>query len=210
MELQKYNNRGETVGMVSLEDGVFGTTVNETLIYEVLRAESANFRQGTHQVKGRSRVNRTKAKPYRQKGTGRARAGKSSSPIWTGGGTVFGPPPRSYRHRLPQKMRRQGVLSILTKKLREKQISLIEPLVSETGKTKDMVSVLKNIDGRKKTVVLGENKQASLIKRALRNVPNVCCLSTSRLQGTDIYNSDMVVMEEDVVAIIKPQGKSHE
>ena len=141
MNTKLYDIKGKEKGTVRLNDAVFKINPNKSAIYYALRTELANNRQGTASTKGRSEVRGSGRKPYRQKGTGRARAGTKKSPIWTGGGVAFGPKPRSYRIRLPRKMKQLSVRSILSLKNSENLLKVVEDFNVESGKTRDFCSI---------------------------------------------------------------------
>ncbi len=202
MKLVKYNIKGEQDGFLEVDDALFGESPNMVTVYELLNSEAANKRQGTHSTKGRSEVDRTKAKPFRQKGTGRARAGSASSPLWRGGGVVFGPKPRSYKNKLPQKIRKNAIRSILCHKMKENQIAVLEDLRCDSGKTKDMAAFLANVQGRKKTILL-EKGDNTMLKRGLRNLKEVSFLSEDRLEGTTLYGADIILIKQTSLDTLK-------
>ena len=137
MKVDKYNIEGKVVGQVDLSDEVFAAEINDVLIYEYIKAANANLRQGTHKTKERAEVRGGGAKPWRQKGTGRARAGSSRSPIWRGGGMIFGPRPRDYRIELPKKIKKAAYRSLFSLKAKEGSIKVIEDFEA-AGKTKEV------------------------------------------------------------------------
>ncbi|WP_375902704.1 50S ribosomal protein L4, partial [Streptomyces sp. NPDC056411] len=140
-----YNQTGSQVGEIELAEAIFGIEPNEAVLFEAVMMQRASLRQGTHKVKTRSEVRGGGRKPWRQKGTGRARQGSIRSPQWRGGGTVFGPTPRSYAYKLPKKVRRLAIKSALATKVVENNIVVLEDLVLNAPKTKDMVAVLKGL-----------------------------------------------------------------
>ena len=148
MKVDKLSITGNVVGQVELSDTVFGVEVNDVLIYELIKAANANLRQGTHCAKERAAVSGGGAKPWRQKGTGRARSGSSRSPIWRGGGTIFGPRPRSYRIDLPKKTKQAAYRSLLSLKVKEGSVKIVEDF-TVAGKSKDMAKKEKENNKRK-------------------------------------------------------------
>lgn len=173
---------GTSSGTVELSEAVFGVKVSEGSIYYKLCNESANARQGTVKTKQRSEVLYSGRKPWKQKGTGRARAGTRRSPIWVGGGTTFGPQPRDYRYTLPKKIRRLAIRSVLTQKILDKSLIVIESISSENGKTKDFVAKFQNfIPDKYHNVVLIIDEHDTLIKRAVRNISWLKVLVYSQL-----------------------------
>ena len=142
MELRLSNTRGERARRVSVRDDVFGVPMNRPLVHQVVVGQLANARQGTASVKTRAQVSGGGRKPRPQKGTGSARAGSIRAPNWRGGGVVFGPSPRSYRHRTPKKMRRLALTATLSEKVRSKELVVLDELALDRPKTREMVRVL--------------------------------------------------------------------
>ena len=184
---------GGTRGEVELAEGVFGAQVSEGAIYHAIRNELANRRVGTASTKSRSQVRGTSRKPWRQKGTGRARAGDVKSPLWTGGGVIFGPQPRSYRYRLPRKAKRTAMRSILTQKAREQRITVVDGVDADSGKTKDLVRQLEPITGGARSVWLLEKPDAMLV-RAARNIPWLRMRACDTVTAHDLYYSERVLL----------------
>ncbi len=197
MVKQVYGIDGKESKEITLSDEVFNGKVSEGSIYHALRNELANIRVGTASTKGRSEVRGSGAKPWRQKGTGRARAGSRKSPIWVGGGVVFGPKPRDYSYRLPKKIKRRAIKSILTAKNRENILKIVEDFSVEKGKTKELIKILKNIDPDPKgrtVIILGDDDP--MIKRAGRNIPRLSFLSYNRLRVHDIFYGKRLLLFE--------------
>lgn len=195
MKEKVFSIKGEEIKDIELNQDVFGCEVSEASIYYAIRNELANLRVGTACTKTRGEVRGSTAKLYRQKGTGNARAGSKKSPIRVGGGTIFGPKPRDYSYRMPKKMKRLAYKSILSLKLKEKQLKVVEDFTVESGKTKDLLAILNNLSQDLRTiVVLGDND--SMIKRAGKNIPWVSFLSASRLRAHDLfYGKNIIVLE---------------
>ena len=186
MKAQVLGLDGKKKREIELSDKVFGIEISEGSIYHAIKNELANARAGTASTKGRSEVKGSGAKPWRQKGTGRARAGHKRSPIWVGGGTVFGPKPRDFGYRLPRKIKRLAIKSILSMKVKEERMKIVEDFKVENGKTKELVSILKNLVPEERTVfVLHEDD--TLIKRSGRNIPWLGFLSYNRLSAHDLF-----------------------
>jgi large subunit ribosomal protein L4 len=148
------NQSGEKVKDLELSEAVFGVTINKQVVYDVVNAQRAAMRQGTHDTKGRSEVRGGGKKPWRQKGTGRARQGSTRAPQWVGGGTVFGPTPRSYAFKLNKKVKQLGLKNVLTYKVNENQLIAVENVTLADAKTKNFVKLLANIKAEGKTVVV--------------------------------------------------------
>ncbi len=200
MVIDKYSVKGEKIGQVELSDAVFAGKINDTIVYEYIKAANANRRQGTHKTKERAEVRGGGAKPWRQKGTGRARSGTNRSPIWVGGGTVFGPRVRSYRIEIPKKIKKKAFQSILSIKAKESAICVVEDFSIESGKTKEMFSVLKGV-GVTRGLLVSHNDD-ELVKRSLKNIKDVKFNSAERLSGRDVFYSKKVLLTESAVAAL--------
>ena len=186
MDKKVFSIEGKELRTITLDDSVFAREVSEGSIYNAIKNELANKRVGTASTKTRSEVRGTTAKPWRQKGTGRARAGRRRSPVWVGGGITFGPKPRDYSYVLPKKIKQLAMKSILSLKAQsEDRFKVVEDFTVETGKTKDMKTILNAlVDGEKTVVVLKDDD--SMVRRAGRNLPNV---RVSFLQQTECSHS---------------------
>ncbi len=199
MKVDKYSIDGKVVGQVELSDAVFGAEVNDVLIYEYIKAANANLRQGTHSAKERAEVSGGGAKPWRQKGTGRARAGSSRSPIWRGGGTIFPPKPRDYSIQLPKKIKRAAFVSIFSLKAKSGAIKVVEDF-QVGGKTKEVANIGKALSVTKGLLISGRaDSEDSLLKRAIRNIPWFKYNNVSRLSGRDIFYSKELILTESAV-----------
>ncbi|AFG36656.1 50S ribosomal protein L4 [Spirochaeta africana] len=195
MDMQVLSVDGKKKKTIQLNDEVFNREVSEGAIYHAIRNELANMRQGTAATKVRSQVKFSGRKPWRQKGTGRARAGSRRSPIWVGGGTIFGPQPRDYSYVLPRKLKRLAYKSILSQKVQQEDIVVVEDFALESGKTKDMVAILsKLIPAERAVLVVAGNDE--LVKRAGRNIPWLTTLNYQRLRAHDLFYGKKVVMTE--------------
>ncbi|MDA3899027.1 MAG: 50S ribosomal protein L4 [Spirochaetes bacterium] len=200
MIVDKYSVKGEKVGQVELSDKVFADKVSDVVVYEYIKAANANLRQGTHKTKERAEVRGGGIKPWRQKGTGRARSGTNRSPIWVGGGTVFGPRVRSYRIELPKKVKKKAFRSILSLKALQGDIMVVEDFNVESGKTKEMHSLLSKLNlNRGILVTSGDDTQ---IKRSIKNIADVKYNNASRLSGRDLFYSKKLLLTEGAVNAI--------
>jgi large subunit ribosomal protein L4 len=208
MKAQVYSLDGTPGREITLADEVFNIEVSDGAIYHALRNELANLRVGTASTKQRGEVHGSKAKPWRQKGTGRARAGHKRSPLWVGGGTVFGPQPRDYSYRLPRKVKRLAIKSVLTRKAREDRLKVVENFSIESGKTRDLVRILKILAPEGRTVIiLGDNDP--MLKRAGRNIPGLHFLSFDRLRVHDLfYGSRLLLLETAAAKLNEFYGQS--
>ncbi|MFS0820977.1 50S ribosomal protein L4 [Bacillus sp. 1P02SD] len=193
-----YNQTGSAVGEIELNDSVFGVEPNQQVLFDAVIMQRASLRQGTHKTKIRSEVAGGGRKPWRQKGTGRARQGSIRSPQWRGGGTVFGPTPRSYSYKLPKKVRRLAIKSALSTKVLEENILVLDNLVLEAPKTKDMVAVLKglNVD-RKALIVTADVNEA--VELSARNIPGVTVVVANGVSVLDVLNHDKLVITKAAV-----------
>lgn len=195
MDKAVYSVDGKELRKIQLDDTVFAREISEGSIYHAIRNELANLRVGTASAKNRSEVNGSGAKPWRQKGTGRARAGHKRSPLWRGGGVVFGPKPRDYSYSLPKKVKRLALKSILSLKAAGEDFKVVEDFTIESGKTKDLVKILTNLAPQDKAIVILKEDDA-MIRRAGRNLPWVKFLSYNRLRAHDLFYSKNVIVQE--------------
>ena len=198
MQKKIYGIDGKEKGTIDLSDNVFAREVSTGSIYHAIRNELANRRVGTAKTKTRSEVNTNKQKPYRQKGTGRARAGRRNSPVWVGGGTAFGPQPRSYAYSLPRKIKRLAIKSILALKASNKDetaLRVVEDFTIESGKTKDLVAILKHFAAGERMVIILKDDDM-LLRRAGRNLPNVSFLAYNRLEAHELFYAKKTLVLE--------------
>ena len=195
------NMEGQEVGTIELNDSIFAANVNEHLVHMAVVQQLANNRQGTQSAKTRAEVSGGGKKPWRQKGTGHARQGSTRAPQWTGGGVVFAPKPRDYSFKLNKKEKRAALKSVLTSKVNENKLIVVDELKFDTIKTKNMVAVLKNLKAEKALVVLNE-KDDTVIKSA-NNIPNVQTALTSTINVYDILKHDTMVVTKAAVATIE-------
>ncbi len=192
------NMAGENVGEMDLKDEVFGVKINQYAVHEVVKNYLANQRQGTQSAKTRSEVRGGGRKPYRQKGTGRARQGSIVAPNHVGGGIVFAPKPRDYRYTLPKKLRRVAMKSALTSKVAEKEIIVLDDLKMEAPKTKEMVKVLSNIKADKKALIVMGQKDENIIKSAA-NIPGVTTTLVTTMNVYEIIHHNSFILTQDAV-----------
>jgi len=195
MDAKVFSIKGEEVRTIALNDSVFGREVSEGAIYYAVNSELANRRVGTACTKTRAEVKGSNSKPWRQKGTGHARSGDKKSPVWVGGGTIFGPKPRDYGFRLPKKMKRLAMKSVLSLKAKENAIKVVEDFTVESGKTKDLVGILKALVPETRTVVVLKDDDA-MIRRAGKNIPWVKMLSYNRMSVRELFYGKNIVLLE--------------
>ncbi len=194
-----YNLEGQAVGEIELSDVVFGAPVNEALLHQAVVMYQANQRQGTASTKTRAEVRGGGRKPWRQKGTGRARHGSIRSPIWVGGGVVFGPKPREYRQTMPKKARRAALRSALSAKVREGNLIVVESLTLAEPKTKQMAGVLGRLQAeRKPLIVLAERDRN--VELSTRNLPGVGTTQATDMNVYQVLAHDKLVLTKDAVA----------
>lgn len=195
---------GKQVGEVNLNDSIFAAPVNESLMHQALLRQLANARLGTHKTKGRSEVRGGGRKPWRQKGTGRARQGSIRAPQWVGGGTVFGPRPRRYTKAMPKKMRRAALRSALSVKASAGQIVVVDELSMETPKTKAMIDALRALGVDESSVLMVVAEKNESVQRSARNLQNdkrykVKTLLAGYLNIRDILGFDTILLSKDAV-----------
>ena len=196
------NMAGEAVGDIELNDSVFGIEVNEFAVHEVIKNYLANQRQGTQSAKTRGEVRGGGRKPFRQKGTGRGRQGSLTSPSHIGGGVVFAPKPRDYSYSVPKKVKRLAIKSVLTSKVQENEIIVLDSLSFEAPKTKDMVNVLKNIKAAKKDIIVMDEKDENVIKSAA-NIPGVKTTLVSTMNTYEVLNATSFIVTKEAVKKIE-------
>jgi large subunit ribosomal protein L4 len=201
MQLDVIDIQGKKVGQIEVSDAVFAAPVREDLFWEVVKAQRAARRAGTHKTKKMGEVRGGGKKPYRQKGTGNARQGSIRAPHFVGGGTVFGPQPRSYAYTVPKKVRRAALASAISLRAKQNKILVLERLDVAEPKTKVAAGVLKRI-GAESALVVDGRVNANLIK-SLRNLPGAKCLAPEGLNVYDILNHSTLVITKDVVKAIE-------
>jgi len=195
MNCKVYSKDGKELRTIELADAVFGLPVNEDLIWYAINNELDNKRQGNACTKDRGEVHGSNAKPYRQKGTGRARRGDKKSPLLVGGGVIFGPKPRDFSWSLPKKAKRQAMKTILSLKAQSNTLKIIEDFSIETGKTRDLAGLLDNFNPGTRTVLILKDDDP-MIKRAAANIPWLSYLSYNRLRAHDLFYGRQVLMLE--------------
>ena len=202
MRVSVRNMAGETVDEIELRDDIFGLEPHEAVMHQAVLRQLANARLGTAATKTRTDVSGGGRKPWRQKGTGRARQGSTRAPQWRKGGIVFGPHPRSYRQRMPRKMRRLALKSALSLKAAADSIVLLDELSIAEPKTKDMLAVLDNLQIDSSALILLSDRSISVEKSA-GNIPDVKTLHASCLNVIDILNYDTLVLPVQSLAVIE-------
>jgi large subunit ribosomal protein L4 len=196
-----YNMEGKQVEELELNDNIFGVEVNTHLMHMSVVAQLANKRQGTQSAKTRSEVRGGGAKPWRQKGTGRARQGSIRAPQWKGGGVVFAPKPRDYSIRLNKKEKRAALRSALTSKVNDTKLIVVDEIKFDEIKTKNMKNVLSNLNVEKALIVLNDNDKNVVL--SARNLPKIKTACTNTINVYDILKYDTLVVTKDAVATIE-------
>ena len=197
-----FKQDGSQIGEIELNAAVFGVEPNEDVIFDAVIMQRASLRQGTHAVKNRSAVRGGGRKPWRQKGTGRARQGSIRSPQWVGGGTVFGPTPRSYSYKLPKKVRRLALQSVLSQKVLEGKLVVVDELSFAAPSTKEFKSVLNNLKVDAKTLLVLEGTNANAYFSA-RNLANVKVIDEGNVNVLDVVNYDTRVITKAALSTVQ-------
>lgn len=196
------NQTGSSVGEIELNDSIFGIEPNEAVLFEALVQQRASLRQGNHKVKTRAEVAGGGRKPWRQKGTGRARQGSIRSPQWRGGGIVFGPSQRSYSYKLPKKVRRLALLSALSTKVRDEEIIVLDALTFDAPKTKEFTKVLTDLSIDKKALFVTADLDEAVALSA-RNIPGISVVTANGINVLDLVAHDKLVITKDAVQKIE-------
>jgi large subunit ribosomal protein L4 len=205
-EIDVRSASGDVVGKATLDEALFGAQVNVPVMHQVVRAQLAAARAGTRATKRRGQVSGGGAKPWRQKGTGRARQGSNRAPHWSGGGVVFGPQPRDFTMKVNKKMRAVALRSALSDRARESRIAVVERFVFETPKTADAVDILSKLGVKGKSLVVIENVDMT-VGKSFRNLPDVHVITVDQLNTYDIINADWLVFTAKALDLV---GKSKE
>ena len=197
-----FKQDGSNAGEVELNDSVFGIEPNNNVITDAVLMQRASLRQGTHAVKNRSAVRGGGRKPWRQKGTGRARQGSIRSPQWRGGGIVFGPTPRSYAYKLPKKVYRLALKSVLSQKVLDSALVVVDALSFDAPKTKEFKAVLNNLNVNEKTLVVVDDNNTN-VALAERNLENVTIMTAKGVNVLDVINNDKLVIVESALSQVE-------
>ncbi|ASR45728.1 MULTISPECIES: 50S ribosomal protein L4 [Paenibacillus] len=192
------NISGSQVGEIELNDAVFGIEPNKHVLHDAVVMQLASLRQGTHKVKGRSEVRGGGRKPWKQKGTGRARQGSIRAPQWVGGGTVFGPTPRSYAYKLPKKVRRLAIKSALSSKVIENEIIVLDALTLNGPKTKEFAAILNNLKADRKALIVAPSYDDNVALSA-RNIPGVKFVAADGINVLDVLGHDKLIITKEAV-----------
>ncbi|MBA1392768.1 50S ribosomal protein L4 [Lactobacillus sp. XV13L] len=194
------DQKGKDAGEVTLKDEVFAIEPNESVVFDAIIRQRAGRRQGTSKVKNRSAVRGGGKKPWKQKGTGRARQGSIRSPQWRGGGVVFGPTPRSYAYSMPRKQRRLAIKSVLSQKLLDQDLIVLDQLTMAAPKTKEFKSILDGLKVEGKVLVVSEDRNVQL---SAKNLPNVKVVTINGVNVEDVVNFDKLILTKDAIEKIE-------
>ena len=194
------DQNGNNAGEVTLNDNVFSVEPNEAVVFDAIIRQRAGKRQGTSKVKNRSAVRGGGKKPWRQKGTGRARQGSIRAPQWRGGGTVFGPTPRSYAYTMPRKQRRLAIKSVLSQKLIDNDLIVLDKLTMSAPKTKELVSMLNSLNADGKVLIVTDDNNVQL---SARNLAKVKAVPVNGLNVEDAVNYSKLILSQDAVKKIE-------
>ncbi|MDY3118793.1 MAG: 50S ribosomal protein L4 [Peptoniphilus sp.] len=197
-KFQMIDMAGKSLEEIELSDDIFNVEINEHVVYLVVKNILANRRQGTQSAKTRAEVRGGGKKPWRQKGTGRARQGSIRSPQWRGGGIVFAPKPRSYRYTTPKKVRRLAMKSVLTSKVQEKELMVVDRLALDAPKTKALKEALTSMGAAKKALIVTADSDKNVVLSA-RNLPNVEVSSVGTMNVYDILKYDSLILTKDAL-----------
>jgi len=203
MKFDVLDIKGKKVGDLTVDKDVFGIDPNEAVVRQAVLSEMNNMRQGTHSAKNRALVNGGGKKPWKQKGRGVARAGTIRSPLWRGGGTVFGPEPHSYQHKLSKKLSKLARKSVLSSKVVDGNIIIVDNLTLETHKTSEFVSILEylKLEEKKLTILISEDGNRNL-DLSVRNLRKIHLVDARKASAYDLIDCDVLVMDRDSIAVI--------
>ena len=202
LKVAVYNQEGKQVKDTELNELVFGIEPNNQAIFDMVLLQRASWRQGTHKVKNRTEVRGGGRKPWRQKGTGRARQGSIRAPQWRGGGVVFGPTPRSYTFKLNRKVRQLALKSALSQKVIDNEMTVLDTITLNAPKTKDMIKVLENLEANRKTLIVMDEVNENVTLSA-RNIPGVKVIDSKGLNVYDILDCTKVVITEGAIKAVE-------
>ena len=202
LKVKVYNQEGAEVKDLELNEAVFGIEPNNQAIFDMVLLQRASLRQGTHKVKNRTEVSGGGKKPWRQKGTGRARQGSIRAPQWRGGGVVFGPTPRSYKFKINRKVGRLALRSALSTKIIDNEFMALDTIKFDAPKTKEMVKVLSNLEAPEKTLIVMDEIDET-VARSANNIPGVKLLDARRVNVYDVLNSNKLIMTEAAIKSVE-------
>ncbi|MBN2395588.1 MAG: 50S ribosomal protein L4 [Candidatus Atribacteria bacterium] len=203
VDMNVHSKDGEKIGQIQLSDDLFNGAINKHIVHQIVKRYLAEKRRGTASTKEKGEVSGGGKKPWRQKGTGRARAGSNRSPLWVGGGVIFGPEPRDYGYSIPKKMRLVALKSVLSDKAKEDNIIILDKLEIENGKTKDIIHMLDNLHIVNDKVLIVIDKEDEMIKRAVRNLQKALVITANKINVYDVLNYQKVIITKNALQIIE-------
>lgn len=203
-EVPIYNIKGQSIGKMSLDKDIFNGEVNEAVLYQAIKMYEANLRQGTASTKTRSDVSGGGKKPWKQKGTGRARAGTIRSPLWRGGGIIFGPHPRDYSYSIPKGIKKLALISSLNDKLNNNELIVLEDIKIDKPKTKEFMSVLRNLKADDKPLLVLDDKDETII-RASRNIPHLLLRDYKTLNAYEVLKQHKLILTQKALVALTEQ-----
>lgn len=205
MDISIHNSSGEIVSKVRLSDSVFKIKPNDDVIFRAVMSENTNSRQGTSSTKTRSEVSGGGKKPWKQKGRGAARAGTIRSPLWKGGGITHGPKPKNYKYDLPKKMKQLARRSILSQRIKDKQIIVVDELKFDTPKTKNFLNLMISLGINDKKVAFFPEKNRDVVFKSARNLPNVTIVVSKNASTYDLLDAEVLLFDKEGIKALNKQ-----
>ncbi len=203
VEMNVHTIDGEKIGEIKLNDNLFNAKINKHVVHQIVKRYLASKRRGTASTKNRSEVSGGGKKPWRQKGTGRARAGSIRSPLWVGGGVIFGPENRDYSYPVPRKMRLVALKSVLSDKVRNNNIIILDNLEIKNGKTKEIINIFNNLNLDSDKILIVIDKENELIKRAVSNLEEAMVITANKINTYDLINYKKIIITRDALKVIE-------
>ena len=205
MDISIHNSSGEIVSKVRLSDSVFKIKPNDDVIFRAVMSENTNSRQGTSSTKTRSEVSGGGKKPWKQKGRGAARAGTIRSPLWKGGGITHGPKPKNYKYDLPKKMKQLARRSVLSQRIKDKQIIVVDELKFDTPKTKNFLKLMISLGINDKKVAFFPEKNSDVVFKSARNLPNVTIVVSKNASTYDLLDAEVLLFDKEGIKALNKQ-----
>ncbi len=203
VDMNVHSIEGEKIGEIKLKDDMFNAKINKHIVHQIVKRYLAEKRRGTASTKGRSEVRGGGKKPWKQKGTGRARAGTIRSPIWVGGGVVFGPENRNYGYSIPRKMRLVALKSVLSDKVKNDDIIILDKIELKNGKTKDITYIFEKLNINSDKIIIVIDKEDEIIKRAVHNLKNTIVITANKINTYDLVNYQKMLITKGALKIIE-------
>ena len=203
VDMNVHSIEGEKIGEIKLKDDLFNAKINKHIVHQIVKRYLAEKRRGTASTKGRSDVRGGGKKPWKQKGTGRARAGTIRSPIWVGGGVIFGPENRNYGYSIPKKMRLVALKSVLSDKVKNNDIIILDKIELKNGKTKDITYIFEKLNINSDKIIIVIDKEDERIKRAVHNLKNTVVITANKINTYDLVNYQKMLVTKGALKIIE-------